>query len=168
MSDLPEVVQDLENEEIDTPIGSIKVKFFKISDENLDDALDRQASDLVYFASWEAAAKKSLAQLEQEIAEREAEIYTDLKKRKEAGEKSLTNPVMEQMVEKDEEIQRLKRERIDVEHQLNQFQLLRRAKQEQGKMIQSKVGLSRSKIEESIEMSRSANALNRSKEESNE
>jgi len=151
------VVEFIEKETINTPVGELDVSYFEIQEEMLHSELDRNAADFALFSGYESAAKKLVSQTQQEITHRKAELWREYRLRKEAGEK-LTKDDIEQAVELDPIFIDLKHKIIEYRFQLDRLSGLTKAFERKGYMIQSKAALRRKELEIQLQREREENA----------
>lgn len=154
------------DEKVKTPIGDIKIRFLQVNPSSLGLDMQDQAAIYGWISSAWIVAKTDVANLEQEIREREASLWGVLRSRREEGIK-LTVKDMEQEVESDPVIQQLKRKLIEANSSMDALRVVRDALDQRASMIQSLVGLERSKMDLQLQADRAAlgEKLSASKEE---
>lgn len=138
---------------IPTPIGEVAVRFLEINTSALGSEMQKQAAYYGWVAAAWAAAETEVENLEQQIKERQSYLWGLLRQQKEEGKK-LTVADMENEVQDDPEVQELQRELVTAEYSARTLKVLRDALDQKSRLIQSFVGLERSKIDQQLQESR--------------
>jgi len=142
-----------EDGNIPTPIGDFSIRFLEINTSALGPEMQQQAAYYGWVASAWVAATAEVDNLKQEIEERESYLWGLLRQQKEEGKK-LTVADIENEVKSDPEVQQMKRELVKAEYNATTLRVLRDALDQKSRLIQSFVGLERSKIEQQLQESR--------------
>lgn len=145
------------NDTIDTPLGSFEVRYLEVNLGMLGRDLQHQAPMAGWVGEYENTAQTHKENLEQELNERSSDLWEMIVARPvPEGQKAPTVKAIENEIERDPEIRRLRRDLITANHAYRQFCNIRKAIDAKGRMIQSFVGLERSKIEIELQSSRAA------------
>lgn len=142
-------------EAIATPIGDIKIKFLQVNPSALGLDMQDQAAIYGWVSSAWVSAKAEVANLEQSIKVHEASLWGMLRARREDGIK-MTVKDMEQEVASDPNLQNMQQDLIAATAAMDSLRVIRDALDQRASMIQSMVGLERSKIELQLQADRAA------------
>lgn len=138
-----------------TPIGPLEIQFLQINPSTLSVDMKDQAAIYGWVSAAWAAVKTDVANAEQEIRERESLLWGRLRAQKEQGVK-MTVDDMKQQVAADPGLQKLQHKLIGATSNMDTLRVVRDALDQRASMIQSMVGLERSKMELQLQASRAA------------
>ena len=129
-----------------------------MQDEFLDKELQHQAADYVWFANQEILYETKKANLETEINALKGTLWADIV----SQNSKLRVKDIEAQVEADPSMIDLRKRYASIDHAHRQWTTIRKAFEMKARMIQSKVGLERSKIDRQMEQNRGFRAAQKS------
>lgn len=135
---------------IDTVGGKVKLQFFEVKEEYIDKELQHQAADFIFFSNQEVLYETKLRNLENEITTLKGSLWKVIIKEN----PSFRVKDIEVSIEADQDMSDLRQKHSEVDHTHRQWVVIRKAFEMKARMIQSFVGLKRSRIERQIEQNR--------------
>lgn len=124
-------------------VGVVNTEFLQIDDNNISDALDKQAG---YYAFWSVAvaeAERDAANSKMQTKVIEAETWRQLK----SSNSKMTVPDLKAAVEEDPKVMAARFNQIDAEYRLSLCKAMMYALQQKKDMLSSKTGLRRTELE---------------------
>lgn len=133
-----------ENSRVSVPgVGIVNADFLKIDENNISDALDKQAG---YYAFWSVAvadAERDAAQANLNAKVVAAEVHRELKE----DNKKMTVPDLKMAVDEDPRVVAARMTAIDEEYRSSLCKAMMYALQQKKDMLSSKTGLRRTELE---------------------